>query len=234
MQFARANRGSLRDRAGLPLAARLHADCDPFIAVAAQGDELTFSCKAFAWDSIGAMRTARALEEAAHAAVAKRFGVTSRPSQTNSAMQFEYVLQEHGKPDIRPALGDDRHTWPYELNLAGISLRGGQDNRDRLLPRASGEQRVRKRIGPLLRRDPAVASLLADHALLRCRYAHGWYPTKPRLKVAFGVWDGVTGLPVALADQNLMDIVRVLIDAVPLRRKTAVEFYDAERGVKRQ
>lgn len=169
MQFARANRGSLRDRAGLPLAARLHADCDPFIAVATQGDEPTFSCRAFAWDPIGAMRTARALEEAAHAAVARRSGITSRPSQTNSAMQFEYILPEHRTPDIRPVFGDDRHTWPYELNLAGGSLKSGQGNHDHQLSRASGEQRVRTRIGPLLRRAPAVASLLAEHALLRCR-----------------------------------------------------------------
>lgn len=180
------------------------------------------------------MTTARALEDAAYVAVARRFGITSRLLQTDTAMQFEYVLPEHRKPDIRPVFGDDRLTWPYELNLAGRSLKSGQGHHDRQLSRASGELRVRKRIGPLLRRDPAVASLLAESALLRCRYAHGWYPTKPRLKVTFGVWDGATGLPVALADQSLTDIVRVLIDAVPLRRKTAVEFYDAERGIKRQ
>jgi hypothetical protein len=212
----------------LPLAARLYADLDPFIAVATQADERTFSCRAFATDPVGAMTTARVLEKAAHAAVGRRLGATEAALQSGSAMQFEYVLPQNREPDILDFFGDDEPSWPYEVQLAGKALKAGREP-----TRAAGEARVRMRIGALLRSDPAVTSLLEEGAPLRCRYSHGWYPAKPGLKVTFGLWDRGSGLPVALANQHLADILTVLIGAVPLRRKTAVEFYDADRGVKR-
>ncbi len=234
MRFGDPNRGGLRDSAGLPLAARLHANCDPFIAVATRSEAPIFSCRAFAWDPVGAMATARVLERAANDVVAKRFSTASGAPLASTAMQFEYVLPEHREPDILDFIGDDEPSWPYELNLAGMELKGGPEADGRQPSRALGEAQVSKRIGPLLRNDPAVASLLEEGAPLRCRYSHGWYPSKPRLKVKFGVWDRGTGLPVALADQGLAAILSVLIAAVPLRRKFAVEFYAAHRGIKRQ
>lgn len=232
MRFGQSNRGGLRDSAGLPLAVRLHADCDPFIAVATKGDVPIFSCRAFAWDPVEAMTTARALERAASAAVARRFGVASEMPQASSVMQFQYVLPEHREPEILDFFGDDEPSWPYELNMAGSALKDHPYAEPRTPSRALGETQVRKRIGPLLRRDPAIASLLKREAPLRCRYSHGWYPSKPRLKVTFGVWDRAAGSPVTLADQNLTSILSVLIAAVPMRRKSAVEFYDADRSIK--
>jgi hypothetical protein len=187
MRFGQPNRGGLRDSAGLPLAVRLHADCDPFIAVATQGDVPIFSCRAFAWDPVGAMKTARALERAASATVARRFGVASEMPHASTVMQFQYVLPEHREPDILDFFRDDEPSWPYELNRACSTFRDHPGSEQRAPSRALDETQVRKRIGPLLRRDPAVNKLLAEGAPLRCRYSHGWYPSKPRLKGAFGI-----------------------------------------------
>jgi hypothetical protein len=41
-------------------------------------------------------------------------------------------------------------------------------------------------------------------------------------------------LPVALTDQALTEILSILIGPVPLRRKSAAEFYDTDRGIKTQ
>lgn len=233
MRFGEPNRGGLRDSGGLPLAARFDADCDPFIAVATQGDIAIFGCRALARDPMAAMATARALERAANAAIARRFGAADEAHQASTGMQFEYVVPGYREPNILDFLGDDEPSWPYELNLASADLKQYPGADGRSPSRALGELLVRKRIGPILRRDPAVASLMKEGAVLRCRYSTGWYPSKPRLKATFAVWDRETGLPVALVDQGLAEILSVLIGSVPLRRKSAVEFYDADRGIKR-
>jgi len=150
---------------------------------------------------------------------------------TTSEIQIAYVMSQTSEPDLLDFLRGDEPSWPYEFRLRFARLIGG-----RCVPtRALAEKIVRKRIGTILRQDKAVALLLCADAPLQFRYSFGWYPSTETasLKVTFGVWDDEVSLPVMLSDACAANIVAALIATVPLRRKTATEFYDARRRIRR-